>query len=595
MCGIAGWAGQPLPEPDRLCAKLQQCLSHRGPDAQGYWVACDGTAGLAHTRLAVIDLDERSNQPMRSRDGRLIVYNGEIYNYRELRLELESAGAHFVTDSDTEVILTGYELRGTKWLAKLRGMYAIAIWDPELRELILARDPLGIKPVYYSLTNGRIAFASELRALIATGMVGLTEDVGAIFEFLRWGSFQQPQTPLQDVRALQAGQVLRWRAGTVTSDTIHHDWWPDGSADSPSDPEFLRSAVETSVGKHLASDVPVGLFLSAGLDSSVIGLVMSRLQPKGTAKAFTLGFPESAANEIPEARAWAASLGLSHVAWSPSDTEVSGLAESYFQNMDLPGIDGFNTFCIASLAAREGCKVVLSGVGGDELFGGYPSFRRLPQMMRWHGWLRNLPGTAWAMDEAAQWCRQPRCARLAEWIANPRSWESTYAAFRGIYNSREARLIMAELGHADLGDEMGMDRSSNLPDAHLDKVAFLEISRYLRNQLLRDSDSFSMACGVELRLPLVDVQLYRHVLAIDSAWRCRPGKRALIDAFSELPSWLTKRQKTGFSLPFDRWFRTALAPLSQGLPDQLEKYMSSWYRRMCLLSLWQWRRSNLGI
>ncbi len=390
MCGIAGIISK-ADARGRLATLLpglQTELRHRGPDDQGVHVSPDGRAGLVSTRLAILDLTAAGHQPMLTTDGRYaIVFNGEIYNFRALAASLEQKGVVLRSHSDTEVVLALYRLLGVDCVRELRGMFAFAIWDDAEKTCFLARDPLGIKPLYYNVeAGGALAFASELRALRRTGLVGSDLDPVALGAFFRQGSVPEPLTLLRGARSLEAGHWLRWRDGNLESRSYWSLPFGNGDASAPplgahEDTAAVRAALIDSLEHHFVSDVPVGLFLSGGIDSTAL-LALSRSLGHNALSTYSLSFDDAAFDEGELARRTAEHFGSRHTDHRLTGMEAKGLFADFLNRLDQPSVDGFNTFAVSRVAHEHGAKVVLSGLGGDEIFGGYPSFTRVPSLLR---------------------------------------------------------------------------------------------------------------------------------------------------------------------------------------------------------------------
>ncbi len=551
MCGISGALrlAPDAPELDRdELRRVRDTMASRGPDGAGEWWSPSGRAGLLHRRLAIIDLSPAAAQPMQSADGRhVLVFNGEIYNHAELRAELEREGVRFRTRSDSEVVL---ELLARSEspeaaLARLRGMFALALWDEAPGRLLLARDPYGIKPLYYEAREGCVRFASQVRALERVGARGI--DPAGLAGFLLWGSVPEPFTLRPDVRSVPAGHVLSLEAGGIGA-PVPIPLPPPSPAADPWD--AARRALQDSVGAHLVSDVPVGVFLSAGLDSSLIA-ALARRSSEHPLRAVSVAFESFAGSEddeAPLAGETARSLGLDPVVRRFSNSELRELWPRSFSAMDQPSIDGYNTWLV-SLAAREaGLKVVLSGVGGDELFGSYPSFRQVPRLASWSWRGRALPLASRLLAAVGRRTGRPKLAGLL-----------SHGDLAGAYFLRRGLFLPEELP-ALVGDDVaaaGLAAYDPFADARRFRakddwlgVQRMESGLYLRNQLLRDADWASMAHSVELRTPLVDTAL-RSSLAAQGFEPARSrGRRALVAALApELPPAVLTRRKRGFAIP----------------------------------------------
>ncbi len=579
MCGIHGILrlspDAPPVDRDELCSTGER-LASRGPDGAGSWSSEDGRVALGHRRLAILDLSEAGAQPMASPDGRYrIVFNGEIYNFRELRGELEARGCAFRSSGDTEVVLALYAREGPRAFARLRGMYALAIWDRAERALCLARDPFGVKPLYYALDRpgGTLRFASQVKALEAGGGISGNVDPAGLAGFLLWGSVPEPRTILRSVSALPAGTSLVVRAGesaTVGEPVpIRPQIAEPGLADWP-------GALEASVRAHLVSDVPVAVFLSAGLDSGAIAALARRHLPEPPV-TFTLRFEPlvgTARDEGPLAAEVARTLGTRHVEATVGRDEFRALWPRALAAMDQPSIDGFNTYLVSRAAHEAGLKVVLSGLGGDELLGSYPSFADVPRLLRWGrrvGPAARLPGVErlWAASVGAAGAR-PKLRGLAR---HGGSLAGAYFLRRGLFLPADLPALLgpdlareALAAYDPVADARrflpGPDRARRPGggDSWAAVQAF-ETGLYLRNQLLRDADWASMAHSLELRVPMVDAWL-RGALS-PAAWEAARtgGKAAVLRRVApELPDALFRRPKSGFYIPVMDWLDETGAP-----------------------------------
>ena len=602
MCGIAGFFGGP--PSAHFSEHAMRCLASRGPDGSGVWENADGSVALVHTRLAILDLSDAGRQPMEFEekasllavrpdgekcDGhrpklQVLVFNGEIYNYRELRRELEAKGETFTSDGDTEVLLRLLVREGLACLPKLAGMFAFAFWNQATGEALLARDPLGIKPLYYRVDGESLSFASETRVL---RQAGDPVDPTALRDYFLWGTVPEPQTLSLPVRQLPAGHLLRWEHGMVSSEGWHHPQ----SAKPPMVTTPLRVlwrslsthglvtrvALEESIQRHLVSDVPLGIFLSGGVDSTVmLALTRSLLGPEAGIRTFSIGFEDPEFDESGIARRTAEHFGATHTEWRMTAAEGAAEIPAFLAAVDQPTIDGFNTWCVSKLARREGIKVVLSGVGGDEWFAGYGSFERVPKFHVWHRRLGPLRRLAARLLETRPYGTPWR--RLAAFFRGNGTWLEAYHAQRGIFSANEAAALTTKItGQRGSPPNWLLPK---LPDDPREVVSQLECSRYMRNQLLRDSDVFSMAHGLELRVPLVDGRLAESILKIPADVRLRQGKQLLIEAVPEIPEWVRNQPKRGFRFPFPSWmegqFGDLLAEAQRASPVPLNAWYRTW-------------------
>jgi asparagine synthase (glutamine-hydrolysing) len=590
MCGIAGVLSVTPREPslEAPVNTMRQALRHRGPDDDGSWRSRDGHAIFAHTRLAVLDLTPAGHQPMSTPDGRYTIsFNGEILNFHELRRSLEQRGIRFLTKCDTEVILRAYEADGPACIASLRGMFAFALWDERERTCLLARDRFGIKPLYYHHAGGLLTFASEVKALIASGLVPSTLDANGLFGYFLTGTVPEPCTLLRDVKCLEAGTYALWKNGALAS----QKYW-ELSFDDTDDGDPVaraRAALVDSVEHHFISDAPVGIFLSGGLDSTALVALASRNKDRDL-HTFSLAFPGSIDDEGAVARRTAAHFQTRHTEWPIDGRTAMDLFRAFLRASDQPSIDGLNTFAVSKLAREHGMKVVLSGLGGDELFAGYKSFDDVPRLSALNRGLSYTGPLRTAVGEGLQrLAHDPRWRRLGDVLTQPPDLATTYTMFRGIFTRAEAEvLVRSYVGDAPsrlchpANDVAGSDPTPR------DAISRLELTRYMRNQPLRDGDTMSMAWGLELRVPFLDGPLVDTLSSIPASVRLQPGKRFLLQAVPEVPAWVTSQPKRGFLFPFERWlgdeWRETFAAVERDAPVPAE----TWYRKWCLFMIRQW-------
>jgi asparagine synthase (glutamine-hydrolysing) len=585
MCGIAGLVrvdrGGDLGGP---LARMHGAIAHRGPDDRGQWQSAHHHAGFVHTRLSIIDPSPAGHQPMPLAERFTIIYNGEIYNFAELRSRLSAAGVPFRSNSDTEVILRLYEAHGPACVDSLRGMFAFAIWDEQERTCFLARDRFGIKPLFYREAAGVLTFASEVRALLAGG-VPADVDATAAYHYFRSGSVPEPLTLIRGVRALEAGHYMTWREGRLTIRKYWEVCFPE-SAPVDDAAAIARAALLDSVKHHFVSDVPVGVFLSGGMDSTAIVALASALRGSGL-RTFSLAFPGSDLDEGAEARRTAAHFKTDHHEWALDGATAAGLLQQFLAAADQPSIDGLNTFMVARLARRHDTKVVLSGLGGDEMFGGYPSFREVPRLARL-GQLAQFGGPlGTAAVRVAGEMGGSRLRRLNDLMSSPAGLANAYGVFRGVYSSEEASVLTTHfLGEQVVNVESASSTFSDPTPA--DSVSRLELTRYMRNQLLRDADVMSMASGVEVRVPFIDSVLFDALARVPAQQRLERGKALLHRAVPEIPDWIARRPKRGFTLPFEQWLSHDWAgPLTKiDAPPTVK--IDSWYRKWSVLAFERW-------
>jgi asparagine synthase (glutamine-hydrolysing) len=568
MCGINGilrLSDAALPIDRDELVRTRDAMTTRGPDGCGAWISDDGRAALASRRLAILDLSEAGAQPMVSADGRYaIVLNGEIYNFEGLRQGMEKDGVRFRSHSDTEVVLALYAREGPAMLSRLRGMYGLAIWDNLEKTLLLARDPLGIKPLYLAVQDGVLRFASQVKALERGGAVSRETDPAGVAGFLLWGSVPEPLTIRKAVRALPAGHHLVVRDGRIGEPTPHPIV------------EIRRmgalSAVEDSVRAHLVSDVPVAVFLSAGLDSGLIAALARRHLPE-LPTTFTVRFDSlegTPDDEGPLAAEVARTLGTRHLERRLGRADVADLWEGGLAAMDQPSIDGFNTYVVSRAAHEAGLKVVLSGLGGDEIFGSYPSFREVPAWERTASTLGHMPGIDRVWQSVTRHASQPKLAGVMRY---GQTLPGAYFLRRGLFLPEDLPGLIgkdaAEEGlrlYDPVADAArSLAEGNGLATDGWTAVHVLETAHYMRNQLLRDSDWASMAWSVELRVPLVDAWLRARLAARGFEPARSEGKAELVrQAAPELPREVLERKKTGFRIPIAEWMNPELAAKRPG-------------------------------
>jgi asparagine synthase (glutamine-hydrolysing) len=572
VCGIAGsfaYAAAAENLTDEQLLRVREAMARRGPDGEGLWWNERRRIGLAHRRLAILDLDSRALQPMHLPEhGLTIVFNGEIYNFRALRDELEAAGSRFSTESDTEVLLALFAAHGPEMVHKLRGMFALAIWNEREQRLFLARDPYGIKPLYYADEGGLLQFASQVRALLSSPRVSRESDPAGIVGFHLWGSVPEPFTLYRSIRALPSGSWMwadRQGVGTPNRYASPARILAEAKRDDQTPiAEVIAKAALDSVRAHLTADVEVGTFLSSGMDSgSLVGLMRDAGQSR--IKAITLAFDElkgSPQDEAPLAARVARHYGAEHHVRVVSKADFDAGVDRILSDMDQPSIDGVNTWFVSRAASEFGLKVVLSGLGGDELLGGYPSFRRIPALHRTFGAAARLPFVAsMARSLLNRFApglvqRNPKVLGLLD---HSDSWEGAYLLTRAVLLPFELdRRLDEETVREGLQRLRPLDRVAEAieprPRSGRATVSALESSLYMRNQLLRDSDWASMAHSLELRVPYVDWPTLGAIAPIAHRLKNGSGKQALGRAPSTpLPDDVLNRARTGFSVPVGRW------------------------------------------
>ncbi len=519
-------------------------IAHRGPDAAGEWLSPDGHFWLGIRRLAILDLSPTGAQPMADpATGNVIVVNGEIYNHRALRAELGEV--KWRGTSDTETILIGYARWGRGLLDRLKGMFAFAIYDHARQEVFVARDRLGIKPLYYTSHENAFRFASEVKVLFAPSSSATPETVAG---YLEWGACPEDKILFPEIKVVPAGHAM----------IIDHEgktevqrYWPVRNFRSAreSAPRRIRALLETSVEEHLLSDVPVASFLSGGIDSSIVTALAAQ-KLGGRLETFSVGFDVAGFDESAIALEVAQRYGTSHERLALSEPEVIQCVTEAVAHLDLPSVDAINTYIVSRAVARQGVKVALSGLGGDELFGGYPSFRDVPRLQ----WLARLPRAVrkvLAGERLADLPNETGAGCLAQWR-------------RRFFT--DAMLQRAGLPSENIRFECPVELADDFA-----RISWAELSGYMRRMLLRDSDQMSMAVSLELRVPFLDHQLVEYSLGLPAAEKQRygKGKGLLVEAFCDLlPPSVYQRPKAGFALPMQKWMKGPLASfVEEGLRE----------------------------
>jgi asparagine synthase (glutamine-hydrolysing) len=650
VCGICGIAfANRTSEAQSRVRAMTAALQHRGPDDEGFLVNESRAPGLAlgMRRLSIIDL-KTGQQPVwnEARDV-AVVFNGELYNYRELRERLIRSRHRFTTQSDTEILVHAWEEWGEDCLEELRGMFAFALLDLRKRYaiaplLFLARDPLGIKPLYYTQTADGFAFASEVRALIAGGVAGKALSQDALTSYLLFGSVSEPVTMLEGVFSLPPGHRMLLYVPERRRTPRARAWWDPtrGPAtheahklsDVSSAAKRLRPMLEDAVRAHLIADVPVGLFLSSGLDSSAIAALAARAQQR--VRSFTLTFPGTPYDEGPLASVVAKNCGTEHTEVPLDGGAILSRLGEAVDALDQPSMDGVNTYFVSWAAWQVGLKVALSGLGGDELFGGYPTFVDAPRLAR-------LMRLAWFVPRPVRLAMAPllraaiaqRSTRdaarkaVSAWLS-PDALPHAYFFSRALFPTTELRrLIEPRFRPSSVGSdgvtleptwlgwlERSADGARKLETTA--GISWLELRSYTASTLLRDTDSVSMARSLEVRVPLLDTPLVEFVGALPEAARRRAGtpKALLVDAVRDLlPQEILSQEKRTFTLPWEEWLRgslrgrmeasfanpaAALAPhlCLAGVREVWAAFLggkTSWSRPWSIYVLNEWCRKNL--
>jgi asparagine synthase (glutamine-hydrolysing) len=592
MCGIAALLGDlPADQIETSLRGMLDAQAHRGPDDSGSVLISTGGAmlGLGNRRLAIQDISPLGHQPMRNENtGDALVYNGEIYNAPEIRKILQGAGHRFRGHSDTEVLLRAYEEWGIVCLDRLRGMFAFALWDARRLRLVIARDHFGIKPLYYAKGQGWLACASEVQALTHCGLIAGEVDRRALAGFLAYGGVQEPLTIVANVFALPRGS---WKEFDGTGQvTGQGRYWrfprPRRSAEAQPSSQIVeegRALLQNAVKSHLLSDVRTGVFLSGGLDSTaILGLARNR-EEANSLEAFTVSFPDRPADDESEvAQATAARFAAPFNECQVSDSTALRWMADALARIDQPSMDGFNTYVVARAAREHGIVVALSGLGGDEMFGGYNLFRRVPRTYNFMSWLNPLPERLrkTAAMLATAFASQIARGKAEEIVAADPGVIGIYFHYRRLLSNSNLAAMGMNAGALDLEEDFQLSECTYedcyVPGDHVASVGRLDSSFYLQNLLLRDSDVFGMANSLEIRVPFLDRDLAQWTLGIPGNVLLpprAPQKYLLRKICASVYAHAQLRQpKRGFALPFAAWLQ---GPLRELMEENLRSLRSS--------------------
>ncbi len=568
MCGIVGvWMKGRRGGASALVERAVSALAHRGPDDLGIVAITpdceDSTLIFGHTRLSIIDLSEAGHQPMYDAEtGNWIVFNGEVYNFEEIRAELETKGCRFHSDSDTEVILQSYRVWGRDCAMRWRGMFAVAIWDASRQELFLVRDRLGVKPLYYSYLDGQFVFASELGALLKTGLVPQTISLAALNTYLMFGAVQDPLTLIENVMSLPAAHTL-----TVSAEGIAlREYWelPLEKCDErtiAAARDRIASRLEEAVRLRLVSDVPLGVFLSGGVDSSALAMLMRR-SSVDQVRAFTIGFDSKPFDESPQAQRTATQLGVKHSTLLLTESHMLDTCADAINALDQPTIDGINTYYISRAVKEAGITVAISGLGGDEAFCGYKHFRTLPRMDNFSRYWEQLP---YIMRQASASLfgrgRSNGRAKLSALLLDDYGFTHPYFLTRTLFLPEQIvslfeQDVIPEIEYGAWATRMRQITERAQTFDPINRISYLELKTYIASTLLRDADVMSMAHSLEVRVPLLDHLLLEDVMRVPGREKLssRMPKPLLVRSLPEpLSVGVTGRPKRGFTLPFEEW------------------------------------------
>ena len=561
MCGIAGYVVAPggTPPDTRIGEAMNDVIRHRGPDDGG--VYCDGRALLGMRRLSIIDLHS-GHQPIGNADGSVqLVFNGEIYNYRELRAELIARGHGFRTQSDSEVIVQAYEAWGEACFERLHGMFAIALWDTRNQTLLLARDRFGEKPLYVARQDGRLLFASELKSLLQVPGFRANVDREALRGYIAFGYVPSPRSIFDDVTKLAPGHYLRYRDGQATTHRYYKlSFEPKTTLNEAEAQEELARLLDQAVASRLVSDVPFGAFLSGGLDSSVVVALMARNMSQPV-KTFSIGFREAAFNELDDARLVARHIGTEHHELMVEPDAVA-LLNTLVWHLDEPFADAsaLPTYLVAKLA-REHVKMALSGDAGDETFAGYSRYQRYLNLHRLGAAKPLAAAVASTAGHVLTGSHRRRLLRIAESLRLP--FPDNYLSVVALTRAERAQALLGEPG-SHYGN-LAAAYADDLPREPLDRIVAIDFGSYLADDILVKVDRMTMANSLESRAPLLDHRLVDFAASLPAHMRIRGGRGKHLlrtTAARWLPPETLVKRKQGFGVPLADWFRGPLRALA---------------------------------
>lgn len=559
MCGICGvYQGEKFnkEELEKVVKKMNESQARRGPDDEGIFINEKNGLAFGHRRLSILDLSEIGKQPMNYGDF-WITFNGEIYNFLELKKDLEQKGYKFKTKTDTEVILALYAEYGEKSFGMLRGMFAFALWDDKNKKLFLVKDRYGIKPLYYYSNSEKLVFASTVKAIERSGIISVKKNNQAYIGFLLFGSVSLPMTTIENVLAVPAGHYLEINSSGEKKLVKYYDAleaFQKKSEDNFEEAKFkIKNLLEKSVDLHLISDAPLGIFLSGGLDSSAIAALAAKVK-SDKIKTLSIIFDEKEFSEQKYQQLVAQKIKSDHCEIKITKKDFFDSLSEVFEAMDQPTIDGVNTFFISKAAKEAGLKVVLSGLGADEIFCGYPSFRKAEMLRK----IQNLPRF---LNAPLKFCNLfgDKYSKLSYFASN--DVLNFYLGIRGLFMPQEVAKIL-DVNLSEVNNLInGLRENIEISTASLnpvDLLSYLELKFYLKNQLLKDTDFMSMHHSVEVRVPFLDHLFVEYLSSLSPKIKLsgNVNKALLVEATRDLlPEEIFNRPKMGFTFPFEKWFK----------------------------------------
>ncbi|MBC7695218.1 MAG: asparagine synthase (glutamine-hydrolyzing) [Burkholderiales bacterium] len=598
MCGITGIVGHQINNSSSHSAikKMNDAIAHRGPNSEGLWN--DEHCFFGHRRLSIIDLSEAGQQPFISQDARyILIYNGEIYNYKDIKLELQRAehGTKnlpyiFKTDTDTEVLLAAYIRWGIDCVKRFNGMFAFAVWDAAEQKLVIARDRMGIKPLYYHFKDNVLSFASEIRALVHSGLIDKKINLKSVAEYMQYATVHAPNTILQDVMMLMPGHCIEFDI-KASSFNISQYWNINDFTKSKEELSYketcqkVNELLTTSVERRLVADVPFGAFLSGGIDSSAIVGLMSKVSSEKV-QTFNVSFDEGEFSEAKYAKQIAGKFNTEHheIKLTPNDF-LKQLPEA-LSAIDHPSGDGPNSYIVSKATKQAGITMALSGLGGDELFAGYDIFKRYYELEK-KGWLNIVPGKGIAGKLLAAKKKSVQGDKTAEILnLDTINGFNAYPINRKLFNKNDYQALLKENYIADNFIKNIIKKSETDKKHVLSRVSLFEIQTYMQNVLLRDADQMSMAVALEVRVPFLDYKLVEFVLSVNDEYKYpHTPKKLLTDSLGDLlPDNIVNRPKMGFTLPWKEWLKGELKDFCEENMIQFSK--RTFVNNYAVLSTW---------
>jgi len=592
MCGIAGIInfGSTIDNYENITETFHRNLKHRGPDANGYYLSSSSNALLCHTRLSIIDISDNANQPIESYDKRFnIIFNGEIYNYRELKKVIYQK-YKIDTNSDTEILLYMYIEYGLECFKYISGMFSFAIWDNVKEEIIIARDSFGIKPLYYNFINNKLSFCSELKALMQSKQFNYELNYEAINSYLLSGYFHEPNTIINNIYQLESGHCIVFNKNSFSKIdyTENNVIKNNKNINKEETLEIVKDSFTKSIKHHLESDVPIGIFLSGGIDSTSVLSVASQFSEVNT---LSIGFKEKKWDESHISKNIAKYYKSNHHELIIKEDDLIEHLDDFISTIDQPTIDGINTYFTSKFANQLGFKVILSGLGGDELFGGYSSFSKM-KILNYYLNIKNniLPNRIIKSIHSYKLLEKQK-SRLIDIVQSNNLFDS-YIGLRGIFSKSEALNITKTIADTEINNFLHSNRNINSLNSINSKTRMFELNYYLKNQLLRDSDIFGMRWSTEIRTPFIDWNFVSIIKSLPEKYIFKKNKQILVEAL-QLPKHIMNKKKQGFVFPFQEWLKKSLGDEIKNETSLIIDNHNEWYKLWTLFILKKWIKKNI--